>query len=237
VLCYSPNHSLTMSRMTVAQIESVIQLWRAEFAEIAQIPWIHNIQIFENRGEMMGASNPHPHGQLWANQTVPDEVAIEAEAQMEYWESTGHSLLTGYLEEEDRAQERIVCSNDSFVALVPFWAVWPFETIVIPRRHYRSILDQSPEEDTDFAAILQELTSRYDNVFQAPFPYSCGLHQSPVNSGPQAGWHFHVHFYPPLLRSATIRKFFVGYELFAQPQRDITPEAAALRLREAGSRR
>jgi UDPglucose--hexose-1-phosphate uridylyltransferase len=234
VLCYSPNHSLTMSRMSIPEIEIVTQLWRDEYNELATLPWIRNIQVFENRGAMMGASNPHPHGQLWANESIPDEVAVEAQSQNEYMQSTGRSLLADCLEEELRAQERIVCANDAFVALIPFWAVWPFETIVIPRRHYGSILDQTPAEDRAFSSILQELTIRYDNLFQSPFPYSFGLHQRPVNSGPHSGWHFHAHFYPPLLRSATVRKFLVGYELLAQPQRDITAEAAALRLREAG---
>ena len=224
-----------MSRMTVTQIESVIQLWRREYAEIAQIPWIRNIQIFENRGEMMGASNPHPHGQLWANESIPGEVAIETESQNEHWQTTRHSLLSDCLAEEEASGERIVCANEHFVALVPFWAVWPFETMVLPRRHYGSIIEQSPQEDAALAAILSELTIRYDNLFDTAFPYSFGLHQSPVNSGPQDGWHFHMHFYPPLLRSATVRKFLVGYEMLAQPQRDITPEAAALRLREAVS--
>ena len=232
VLCYSPDHSLTMSRMAPGQIESVIQLWRREYLEIAQIPWIRNIQIFENRGEMMGASNPHPHGQLWANETIPDEVAVETESQSEHWTATGRSLLASTLAEEEASGERIVCANEHFVALVPFWAVWPFETMVVPRRHYGSIGQQSPEEDQALARILSELTIRYDKLFDTPFPYSMGLHQAPVNNGPQPGWHFHMHFFPPLLRSAAVRKFLVGYEMLAQPQRDITPEGAAARLRE-----
>ncbi|MFN0102062.1 MAG: UDP-glucose--hexose-1-phosphate uridylyltransferase [Bryobacteraceae bacterium] len=234
VLCYSPHHSLTMSRMSAQQIETVIQLWRREDDELAAIPWVRTIQIFENRGEMMGASNPHPHGQLWANETIPDEIAVEADSQNAHWQATGHSLLGDYLEEESEISERIVCANDGFVALVPFWAVWPFETIVIPRRHYGSIQEQTPNEDRHLAALLGELTIRYDNLFESPFPYSFGLHQRPVNGGPEAGWHFHMHFYPPLLRGITVRKFLVGYEMLAQPQRDIMPEAAALRLREAG---
>jgi UDPglucose--hexose-1-phosphate uridylyltransferase len=235
VLCYSPHHSLTMSRMTQAQIVEVIRLWRNEWTQLAAIPWIRSVQIFENRGAMMGASNPHPHGQVWANQTVPDEIAVETASQQDYWDATGHSLLAACLAEEDRDGARIVCANAAFVALVPFWAVWPFETLVLPRRHYGSIAVQTPEEDAALAAILSELTVRYDNLFQAPFPYSFGLHQHPVNSGPHAGWHFHMHFYPPLLRSAAVRKFLVGYEMFAQPQRDITAESAAARLREAGT--
>ena len=217
--------------MSVPQIESVIRLWRAECAALAQVPWIRTIQIIENRGTMMGASNPHPHGQIWANQTIPDEIAIETESQNEYWQSNGTSLLSATLAEELQAGERIICSNELFVALVPFWAVWPFETLVLPRRHYGSLAEQSPAEDLAFAQILSELTRRYDALFQSPFPYSCGLHQAPVNAGPQPAWHFHMHFYPPLLRSATVRKFLVGYEMLAQPQRDITPEAAAQALR------
>jgi UDPglucose--hexose-1-phosphate uridylyltransferase len=234
VLCYSPNHSLTMSRMTVPQIVDVIGLWRAQTEELADFDWIRNIQIFENRGAMMGASNPHPHGQVWANETVPDEIAMEAASQQEYWLANKRSLLSACLAEELKSGERIVCGNDSFVALVPFWAVWPFEMMVIPRRHYGSILDQSQLEDEHLAAILREVTIRYDNLFQTPFPYSFGLHQAPVNSGPRQSWHFHMHFVPPLLRSATVRKFLVGYEMFASPQRDITAETAAERLREAG---
>jgi UDPglucose--hexose-1-phosphate uridylyltransferase len=235
VLCYGPHHSRSMSQMTIAHIEDIIQLWRREFSSIARTPWIRNIQIFENRGEMMGASNPHPHGQLWANETVPSQIEIEAQSQEEHWKSSGRSLLADCLAEEEASGERIVCANDWFVALVPFWAVWPFETMIVPRRHFGTIIEQTPKEDTALAAILQELTNRYDNLFQAPFPYSFGLHARPVNGDYYQGWHFHMHFYPPLLRSATVRKFMVGYELLAQPQRDTTPEMAAIRLREANS--
>lgn len=231
VLCYSPHHSLTMARMTVEQIRDVIGMWRAEYASLARVDWVQSVQIFENRGAMMGASNPHPHGQVWANQTLPEEMAVETATQGEYWERNGRSLLEAVLEEELAAGERMVCENAHFVALVPFWAVWPFETMIVPRRHYGSLREQTPEEDGAFAEILSALTRRYDRLFAAPFPYSMGLHQAPVNAGPQAGWHFHTHFYPPLLRSATVRKFLVGYEMFAQPQRDITPEAAAAMLR------
>lgn len=231
VLCYSPHHSLTMARMTVGQIEDVVRMWRTEFAALAAVPWVRTIQIIENRGAMMGASNPHPHGQVWANETVPDEIALETETQGEYWEANGRSLLGAALEEELAAGERVVEENAHFVALVPFWAVWPFETMIVPRRHYGSLAEQTAEEDTAYAEILSALTRRYDRLFAAPFPYSLGLHQAPVNMGSQPGWHFHTHFYPPLLRSATVRKFLVGYEMLAQPQRDITPEAAAAMLR------
>ncbi|MBL8236093.1 MAG: UDP-glucose--hexose-1-phosphate uridylyltransferase [Bryobacterales bacterium] len=235
VLCYSPDHSLTMSRMSVEQIASVIGLWREECVALARTPWIRSIQVIENRGAMMGASNPHPHGQIWANQTIPDEIAVETEAQEEHWNATGRSLLADALAEETASGERIVCANEHFVALVPFWAVWPFETMVLPRRHYGAINEQTAEEDQALASVLRELTIRYDNLFETPFPYSFGLHQSPVNGPARPGWHFHMHFYPPLLRSATVRKFLVGYEMLAQPQRDITAETAAERLRDAGS--
>ncbi|MBI2684855.1 MAG: UDP-glucose--hexose-1-phosphate uridylyltransferase [Acidobacteria bacterium] len=235
VLCYSPHHSLSMSRMSIAQTTDVIRLWRREQAELAAVPWVRSVQIFENRGAMMGASNPHPHGQIWANESLPNETVVELESQGAHWNATGQSLLSACLAEELQSGERLVCANSAFVALVPFWAVWPFETIVIPRRHYGSLLEQTPGEDDALAALLKELTIRYDNLFETPFPYSLGLHQPPVNSGPYPGWHFHIHFYPPLLRSATVRKFLVGYEMFAQAQRDITAESAALRLRQAGS--
>jgi UDPglucose--hexose-1-phosphate uridylyltransferase len=233
VLCYSPDHSLTMARMSAPQLEAVIGLWRAEYAALAAVPWVRTIQVIENRGTMMGASNPHPHGQIWANQSIPDEIALEAASQNEYWEAERRSLLADALAEEEGSGERIIASNAHFVALVPFWATWPIETMVLPRRHYGSILEQTESEDRSLAALLGELTQRFDRLFQTPFPYSFGLHQAPVNSGPHPGWHFHAHFYPPLLRGATVRKFLVGYEMLAQPQRDITPETAASMLRQA----
>lgn len=232
VLCYSPHHSLTMSRMTVDQIVDVVDLWRDQTDDLSAIYWVRNVQIFENRGTMMGASNPHPHGQVWANESVPDEIAMEAASQQEYWLKNKRSLLSAYLDEELQSGERIVCANDGFVALVPYWAVWPYETMIISRRHYGTILEQSPEEDRQLADVLSELTRIYDRLFQAPFPYSAGLHQAPFNAGPRQSWHFHMHFFPPLLRSATVRKFLVGYEMLAWPQRDITPETAAQALRD-----
>ncbi len=232
VLIYSPDHGLTMSRMTQPQALDVIALWRAQFAAIERVEWVRSIMIFENRGAMMGASNPHPHGQLWANETVPDEIAIEAASQKEFFSQHAETLLSRYVAQELRARERIVVENDHFIALVPFWAVWPFETMVVPKRAYGAVVDQTPEEDAALAGILRELTARSDNVFDTPFPYSMGLHQRPVNAASKPGWHFHMHFYPPLLRSATVRKFLVGYELMAWPQRDITAEAAAKHLRE-----
>lgn len=232
VLIYSPDHSVTLSRMSQEQAEAVVSLWRAQYEELARVPWIRNLQIFENRGAMMGASNPHPHGQLWANETVPDEVAAESATQAAHWQAHGETLLGRYLAQELEARVRVVAEYPGFVALVPFWAVWPFETLLLPRRAYGAITEQTPDEDRHLAAVLRDLTARYDRLFDAPFPYSMGLHQRPVN-GVAPGWHFHVHFYPPLLRSASVRKFVVGYELLAGPQRDLTPESAAQMLREA----
>lgn len=233
VLIYSPDHSLTLGRMSQGQAEAVVSLWRAQFEELARVPWIRNIQIFENRGPMMGASNSHPHGQVWANETVPDEVAVESATQAAHWQGHGETLLSRYLAQELEARVRVVAENAGFVALVPFWALWPFETLLLPRRAYGAIAEQTPDEDRQLAAILRDVTARYDRLFDAPFPYSLGLHQRPVNGGAAPGWHFHLHFYPPLLRSASVRKFVVGYELLAGPQRDITAELAAQMLREA----
>ena len=186
------------------------------------------MQIFENRGAMMGASNPHPHGQIWANERLPNEPAKELAQQQAY----DGCLLCDYLHVELSDGERIVVANDTFVALVPFWAVWPFETLVLPRRHAGSLLDLTERDRDGLAEVLRRLTRRYDRLFKVTFPYSMGLHQPPTDGADHPGWHLHGHFFPPLLRSATIRKFMVGYELLAGPQRDITPESAAQRLRD-----
>lgn len=235
VICFSPDHSLTMAEMDVPAIEAVISLWQREFIEIAAQPGIRYIQIFENRGEIMGCSNPHPHGQIWASSSVPLEIAKETGQQQIYFDKHRVSLLTRYLELELRKKERIVLENDSFVALVPFWAVWPYETLVISKRHVQTVAQFSDPEKKDLAVLLQQLTVRYDNLFNISFPYSAGMHQSPVNDGEHPGWHWHMHFYPPLLRSATVKKFMVGYEMLANPQRDITPEMAAEKLRSQRS--
>ncbi len=231
VVCFSPRHDLTLARMALPDIRQVVDLWAAEYAGIGALPQINYLQIFENRGEMMGCSNPHPHGQIWANETVPNEPRKEQDALREYRAQHSSCLLCDYLELERRQRERIVCENAHFVALVPFWAVWPFEVMVLSTRHIPDLTQLEPEERDGLAEILKGLTSRYDNLFQAPFPYSMGFHQRPTDSEPHPEWHLHAHFYPPLLRSATIRKFLVGYEMLAEPQRDITPEVAAERLR------
>jgi UDPglucose--hexose-1-phosphate uridylyltransferase len=231
VICYTPDHAKTMAAMTSDEILAVITVWVDQWHELSARPDIGAITIFENRGAMMGASNPHPHGQIWATSSVPHELALECERQSEYFEHHGRPLLIDYVERELAADERIVFANDSFVVLVPFWAAWPFETMILPRRAIASLDEASPSERADLAAALAHLTRTYDGVFNAPFPYTMGLHQRPTQA-PAIGFVFHMHFYPPLLRSATVRKFMVGFEMLAMAQRDLTPEAAAARLRE-----
>jgi UDPglucose--hexose-1-phosphate uridylyltransferase len=234
VICYSPRHDLTLARMTVPAIRSVVGAWIDECAAAAASSWVKYALVFENRGEMMGASNPHPHCQLWATEHVPNEPARERQAFDAYRDAHGGAcLLCEYASREIDSRERIVCENDCFVAIVPFWAVWPFETLVVSRRHTDALGALDAIERDALAAILRRLTSQYDALFSAPFPYSMGFHAAPVNDGAVETWHLHAHVYPPLLRSATIRKFMVGFELLGSPQRDLTPEQAAERLREA----
>jgi UDPglucose--hexose-1-phosphate uridylyltransferase len=241
VICFSPRHDLTLSRMERKDIQDVIRVWTDRYLRLGSDPSISYVQIFENRGAVMGCSNPHPHCQIWATERVPDLPAKEDRMQRERRAEKGTCLLCDYVALELKKNERIVFQNDSFVALVPFWAVWPFETMLLPKRHLSSIDQLSEKEVADFADALKRMGTRYDNLFLTSFPYSMGLHQKPTKSGAaadsaqdrtvqEAAWHFHVHYYPPLLRSATVRKFMVGFELLAMPQRDITPEAAAVRL-------
>lgn len=230
VLCFHPDHDLTLARMQPADIVRVVQAWSQQYAELGQKPDVNYVQIFENRGAMMGASNPHPHGQIWAIEHIPDEPAAELAAQREYLAAHGNCLLCDYLRREAELAQRIVCENEEFVALVPFWAVWPFETLVVSRTHAGTLPAMSAAAQTGLADILKRVTTRYDNLFQVSFPYTMGLHQSPTDGQPHPEWHFHAHFYPPLLRSATVRKFMVGFEMLGMPQRDITPESAAERL-------
>jgi len=215
VACFSPRHDLTVSRMTAPDLELVVDTWTAQYAALGRMPLIRYVQIFENRGEMMGASNPHPHCQIWASSSIPTEAAAEQRAQADYRASRGTCLLCDYLALERECGERLVCENQSFTALAPFWAVWPFDG----------------NERRGLADILKRITTRYDNLFGVPFPYTMGFHQRPTDGEAHPEWHFHAHFYPPLLRSATIRKFMVGFEMLGMPQRDITAENAAARLR------
>ncbi len=233
VVCFSPRHDLTLARMSVDEIRPVVDVWRNEYQAIGSLPDINYVQIFENRGEMMGCSNPHPHCQIWASETIPNEPAKEQAALTEYRERNGSCLLCDYVAYELSTGERIVCENEQFVAVVPFWAVWPFETLVLSKVHATDLSSMSDEARTALADILRRLTIRYDNLFEVSFPYSMGLHQRPTDGQEHAEWHFHAHFYPPLLRSATVRKFMVGYEMMATPQRDITPESAAERLQRS----
>jgi UDPglucose--hexose-1-phosphate uridylyltransferase len=231
VICFSPRHDLTLPLMDQADIVKVIELWQEEFKILSAYPWIKYIQIFENKGDIMGCSNPHPHGQIWSLNDVPVELLKETVQQKKYFQANNTSLLGAYLTVELEKEERIVFINKHFVVLVPYWAVWPYETIIISRRHVKNILQFTSEENIALAEAIQQLTIRYDNLFETSFPYSAGMHQCPVNDGEHNEWHWHMHFYPPLLRSATVKKFMVGYEMLASPQRDITAEWAAERLK------
>jgi UDPglucose--hexose-1-phosphate uridylyltransferase len=232
VVCFSPRHDLSLSAMGIAELCSVVDTWSRQFQELGAIPSITSVQIFENRGALMGASNPHPHCQIWAEQSLPDEVVKEGAAQRAYRARHDACLLCDYVSTELLQEERLVCQNEDFVALVPFWAVWPFEVLVIGRRHATGLDQLTENQRASLADILKQVTSRYDNLFATPFPYSMGLHQRPTDGEEHLECHLHAHFYPPLLRSASVRKFMVGYEMLAMPQRDMTAEEAAARLRE-----
>ena len=232
VICFSPRHDLTLPEMAVSEIRAVVDVWAEQISELGSLPGINYVQLFENKGEVMGCSNPHPHGQLWANHSIPQEPAKEEVQQRAYYAAKGAPLLVDYLQAEVRAGERIVVENESWVALVPYWAVWPFETMVLPRRHIMQLPDLNNAERTALADLLKRLLTRYDNLFETSFPYSMGWHGQPTDGAYHSHWQLHAHFYPPLLRSATVKKFMVGYELLGNPQRDITAEQAALRLRE-----
>jgi UDPglucose--hexose-1-phosphate uridylyltransferase len=232
VVCFSPRHDLSLPDMDVPAIRRVVDLWTEEYERLGARVDIRWVQIFENKGEIMGCSNPHPHGQIWAQRSVPREPARETERFAEHRARHGRTLLEDYLRLELERGERIVCANDGFVALVPFWAVWPFETLVVSRRPLARLTALGDAERDQLADIVKRVTTRYDNLFEVSFPYSAGIHQAPTDGEAHAEWHLHVHFYPPLLRSATVRKFLVGYEMLGEPQRDLSPEAAAARLRE-----
>ena len=236
VVCFSPRHDLTLAQISPAEVRAVVDVWVEQYADLGSQKAIHYVTIFENRGATMGASNPHPHGQIWANASVPNEPSKEQSSFLEYKRKHDSCLLCEYLKIESGKSQRIVCENDSFLSVVPYWAVWPFETLVLSKRHFGS-MDQIQDAERDaLADVLRRTTARYDNLFKASFPYSMGFHQAPTDGQAHGEWHFHAHFYPPLLRSATVRKFLVGYEMLASPQRDISPEAAAARLREAGDK-
>ena len=231
VVCFSPRHDLTLARMDRQALRGVVDVWAEESSRIGAQDGISYVEIFENRGAAMGASNPHPHGQIWATATIPNEPAREQGALAAYRERCGRCLLCDYLDTERHGGDRVVFANDHFTVLVPFWAIWPFETMILSARHTGSIEDLTRAERDALADALKRLTTRYDNLFETPFPYSMGFHQRPCDGTPHDEWHLHLHFLPPLLRSATVRKFMVGFELLGTAQRDMTPEDAAARLR------
>lgn len=230
VICFSPDHSKTLPLLTVDEINEVIKVWQQQLQELGQTyPWV---QIFENKGAAMGCSNPHPHGQIWANSFLPNEVAREDINQRKYYQQQGSVLLVDYAKRELEQKERIVVETEHWLAVVPYWAVWPFETLLLPKTHVKRLTELSAEQAHDLAVILKKLTTKYDNLFETSFPYSMGFHAAPFNGEDNEHWQLHAHFYPPLLRSATVRKFMVGYEMLGESQRDLTAEQAAARLRE-----
>lgn len=231
VVCFSPDHSLTIPEMPVETIAGVIRQWMQETKTLAADPMIGYVQVFENKGAIMGCSNPHPHGQIWAQQSVPVEPEKKHKMQTAYFGKHGRTLLTDYLAVELERGERIIWQNEHFAALVPFWATWPFETMIIPKRAMQSITQMTAEEVNAFAEVYKVVTVKYDNLFLTSFPYSAGVHQAPTDGEAHPAWHWHMSFYPPLLRSASVKKFMVGYEMLANPQRDLTPEVSADRLR------
>jgi UDPglucose--hexose-1-phosphate uridylyltransferase len=232
VICFSPRHDLTIPEMEIGDIKKVVDVWQREYLELGAKAFINYVQIFENKGSIMGCSNPHPHGQIWSSSSIPNEPNKEDVRQRTYFEKHGRTLLSDYLEKELDKRVRILAENDHFVALIPYWAVWPFESMIVSRKPVQHIGQLGESEKMAMADIYRRLTIMYDNLFHVSFAYSAGIHQAPTDGKEHPAWHFHMHFYPPLLRSATVKKFMVGYEMLANPQRDITVESAAARLRE-----
>lgn len=230
VVCFSPRHDLTLPELDTLAIENVLEAWARESADLGAKDFIRSVQVFENKGALMGCSNPHPHSQIWAQSQIPNEIAKELATQTAYFAEHRRPLLADYLAEEHRRTERIVFQNASFIALVPFWAVWPFEILLVAHRPAAHLAELTQTEMSALAEALKQVTTRYDNLFEISFPYSMGFHQAPSDGQAHPEWVLHAHFYPPLLRSASVRKFMVGYEMLAMPQRDITPESAAERL-------
>ena len=217
--------------MNKKEILKVIEAWQTEYLLLGKEKNINYVQIFENKGEIMGCSNPHPHGQIWSQSSLPNEVVKKNTNQLNYFLDQQSSLLKDYLNQELKEKERIIYENKNCVVLVPFWAIWPFETMIIPKKHQQNISTLDGKEREDFAEAILVITKTYDKLFECSFPYSSGIHQAPTDNKNNQHWHWHMSFYPPLLRSATVKKFMVGYEMFGMPQRDITPEQAALRLK------
>jgi UDPglucose--hexose-1-phosphate uridylyltransferase len=231
VICFSPRHDLTLPELDPAAVETIISTWIQQTVDLSANDFVRYVQIFENKGAMMGCSNPHPHSQVWGTQYISNEPAKELGRQKMYFDEHGFRLLAAYLDEEHKRKERILFSNEHFTVLVPYWAVWPFETMLIAHRNVAWLSELTSAEISALAEILKRITTRYDNIFEASFPYAMGFHQAPFDGQPHPEWTLHAHFYPPLLRSATVRKYMAGYELLVMPQRDITPESAAESLR------
>ena len=232
VVCFSPRHNLTLPELSQEEVEAVVKTWQGETKKLQGKPEIIYVQVFENKGAMMGCSNPHPHSQIWATSFIPNEPDKELRNLSAYRIRNGSCLLCDYLAAESERKERIVAENEYFIAAVPYWAIWPFEILMAPKYHYESLLEMPDTEIVGLSDLLRQVTIRYDNLFEISFPYSMGFHQSPFDGTAHPECHIHMHFYPPLLRSATVRKFMVGFEMLAMPQRDLTPEAAAERMRD-----
>ncbi|RUP47123.1 galactose-1-phosphate uridylyltransferase [Jimgerdemannia flammicorona] len=234
VVCFSPAHNMTIAEMPEDAIVPVVRTWIKAYTDLAQVPYVNYVQIFENKGAIMGCSNPHPHGQIWCTESIPEEPSKEIHSMRQYYADKGTCLLCDYakLESTSEGQPRVVCENPSFVCVVPFWGVWPFETMILSKRHVTKLPDLTEREQRDLANIIRRIACRYDNLFETSFPYSMGVHHAPVDGGDhEHDTHLHLHFYPPLLRGATVKKFLVGFEMLGEPQRDLTPEQAAERLR------
>ncbi len=232
VICFSPDHSKSLADMSAEEIQKVVFAWQKEYKELGDNELINYVQIFENKGSVMGCSNPHPHGQIWSQSTLPNEVDKKNTQQLNYFKDKNSSLLGDYLKQELEKNERIIYQNDAFVVLIPFWAVWPFEAMIAPKAHKTNILELNDDEALLYADAIAVLTKAYDKIFNTSFPYSSGIHQAPTNGEDNSHWHWHMSFYPPLLRSATVKKFMVGYEMFGTPQRDISAEKAAQMIRD-----
>jgi UDPglucose--hexose-1-phosphate uridylyltransferase len=232
VIIFSPSHKLTIPQMKIEDLIDVGNLWKKEYEDLSENKDINYIQIFENKGSMMGCSNPHPHGQIWATESIPCEVLKKCETQKNYFLNNKSHMLVDYAGTEIKKNERLIYQNDVFAVVVPFWAVWPFETMIIPKKQLSSLKDFSSGDIASLMDAVKQLTIRYDNLFEISFPYSSGMHNMPCDGLEHPGFTWHMMFFPPLLRSATIKKFMVGYELLAEPQRDITPETSAMKLKE-----
>ena len=231
VICFSPRHDLTIAELDTPVIEKVIDTWVSEYKTLGALDYINHVQIFENKGAMMGCSNPHPHGQIWAQESIPMIPLKKQQSQKKYWDQFSRSMLCDYLSEELKQKTRVLFETDHFAAVVPYWAVWPFETMIIPKRQVSNISELTTDEKKDWAMAYKKVAISYDNLFETTAPYSAGIHQAPTDGGSHPYWQMHMVFYPPLLRSATVKKFMVGYEMLAEPQRDLTPEKCAEMLK------